>query len=98
MSRNEALYYKDELTDNYDFIGAPIDHGLIVVTHDFMTPGGDYHCGDLLQVLCRTDEVPYGYYCSAGNWIVKSKHGISVWSTIHHLLSIGCGFVLTNRS
>jgi hypothetical protein len=55
---------------------------------DLETPGGQtYQIGDELHLMKRTSDAPYGKLSSLGNWLVITKHGISVWSNIEWLIA-----------
>lgn len=51
--------------------------------------GVDYVPGDIVELLELTYEAPHGYHCSVGNWRVRCKTGVSVWTTIEDSISTG---------
>jgi hypothetical protein len=54
------------------------------------TAGGTiYEPGDTLELLELTSDSPHGYHCSSGNWRVRGKTGVSVWTTIEDGISQG---------
>lgn len=60
---------------------------ILYVEDAFTTPGDAlYLPGDTLELLCRTDEAPWGRISSLGNWWVKCKYGTSVWANIEYIL------------
>lgn len=71
------------------------DHALeegqiLTVMKPFSTnTGHSYHQGDKLTLLRRTNEAPYGFSSSLGNWEVECPHKISVWSDIEAMVATG---------
>lgn len=59
------------------------------VAQSFNTPAFSYRLGDVLELIERTDEAPYGVKCSLGNWRVKDKFFTSVWSNIEWAMADG---------
>jgi hypothetical protein len=54
------------------------------------TAGGTaYGPGDTMELLEMTFESPHGYHCSSGNWRVRCKVGVSIWSTVEDSISRG---------
>lgn len=51
--------------------------------------GTSYMPGDTLTLIETTDESPHGYHCSAGNWRIRGKTGVTVWTCFEQLLSQG---------
>lgn len=61
---------------------------ILCFTEHYETPGMMvYQAGDELHLMKRTTEAPYGKISSLGNWLVITKHGISVWSNIEWLMA-----------
>lgn len=48
-----------------------------------------YHYGDILTLRERTQEAPYGYLSSLGNWVVECPHMVSIWSNIEAAVAEG---------
>jgi hypothetical protein len=48
-----------------------------------------YYQGDILELVERTQEAPYGYQSSLGNWVVRCPHQVSVWSNIEAAVAEG---------
>lgn len=60
----------------------------LIVQRPFITGGGHtYHIGQLLTLLERTTEAPYGYASSLGNWRVRCPYKESVWSGIEEMIA-----------
>lgn len=58
------------------------------VQRPFITGGGHtYRTGQLLTLLERTKEAPYGYASSLGNWKVRCPYRESVWSGIEEMIA-----------
>jgi len=51
--------------------------------------GTNYEPGDTIELLELTNDSPHGYHCSTGNWRVRCKTGVSVWTTIEDSISTG---------
>jgi hypothetical protein len=45
-----------------------------------------YNVGDLMLLMYRTDEAPYGRRSSLGNWAAITKAGGGVWANIEWLI------------
>lgn len=61
----------------------PQSGDVLIVRVPFRTLGGiSYYPGDTLELIKRTDEAPFYYRSSLGNWLVKCKAKTSVWSSI----------------
>jgi hypothetical protein len=61
-----------------------------VWTETIHTAGGQtYEAGDGMTLLGLTSESPHGYHCSAGNWRVDTKFGVSVWTSVEESISKG---------
>lgn len=59
-----------------------------IVQRPFITGGGHtYRIGQLLTLLERTAEAPYGYASSLGNWKVRCPYRESVWSGIEEMIA-----------
>lgn len=41
-----------------------------------------YEVGDELVLVERTEAAPFGLKCSLGNWLVRDKHFVSIWSNV----------------
>jgi len=62
----------------------------LIVLKPFMTLGNRlYQHGDELRLIERTEEAPYGYKSSLGNWVVQCPHTTSVWSNIEAMVQEG---------
>lgn len=63
---------------------------ILVATIHFRTSAGTkYVPGDEFELLERTNEAPYGYLSSLGNWRVKCKARTSIWSSIESCMFDG---------
>lgn len=51
--------------------------------------GQDYEVGDTIEMIEMTQESPHGYHCSAGNWRCRTKHGVSVWTSVEEDIARG---------
>lgn len=66
-----------------------------VVVGTISTRGGLYAAGDVLELLCRTDEDPYRTG-SRDNWVVGCRHYPegSVWSSFERVLLEGLAYLV----
>jgi hypothetical protein len=63
---------------------------ILIVEKPFSTNGGfNYVKGEKLTLLQRTNEAPYGFSSSLGNWRVECPHTVSVWSNIEAMVALG---------
>lgn len=44
--------------------------------------GSHYEVGDRFELLHRTNDAPHGRLSSLGNWLVRCKDRVSVWTNI----------------
>jgi len=51
--------------------------------------GVSYSPGDTLELIERTSEAPHHRCSSLGNWRVKCKYMVSVWTNIEWLIAEG---------
>lgn len=57
--------------------------------HPGTTLGGhEFRVGDTMELLERTNEAPFEWFSSVGNWRVKTKYGVSVWSSIDESIAM----------
>jgi hypothetical protein len=63
----------------------------IIVLQSFSTLGNEqYEGGDILEVVGRTNEMPYQRITTEGNLRIRGKNGeITIWSNIEWLISQG---------
>jgi hypothetical protein len=63
--------------------------------YEFLCPvstrAGHVHMtGELLHVHDRTGQTPFGEIGPQGhNWICRTRHGLSVWTTLEHCIERG---------
>jgi hypothetical protein len=74
----------------------PVPGDVIVVAEPFWTPAAiTYQPGDELNLLWRTALPCYHRTSSLGNWLVKSKYSVSIWTNIEFMLAMGIGYFKT---
>jgi len=67
----------------------PSPGDVLVAKKPFYTPVHSYNVGDELHLMCRTQEAPHHILCSLGNWVVKCKYQVSIWSNVEWALAEG---------
>jgi hypothetical protein len=62
----------------------------LIVLIPFLTAGAEWFARyDTMTLVERTDEAPFGFTTTLGNWIVRAHDNASVWSSIEWLLHTG---------
>jgi len=62
----------------------------LMVMKPFVTLGDRvYFHGDFLFLVKRTEESPFGYTSSLGNWLVECPFTTSVWTNIENMVAEG---------
>lgn len=51
--------------------------------------GHTYVTGDIMRIVCRTEDAPFHRKADIGNLYVDTKYGRSVWTCIDHLIAEG---------
>lgn len=70
----------------------PLDAGdRVMCLGALYTLGNEYYeRGDVLEVIERTDEAPYGRITTEGNLRIRGKNGqITVWSNVEWMIALG---------